>query len=62
MARRGVMSDALKVEIAKELGFYDVVQQEGWGGITTRDAGNMVKRAIQIAEEQLAKQQNAGGK
>lgn len=56
MARRGIMSEALKVEIAKELGFYDVVQREGWGGITTRDAGNMVKRAIQLAEEQLAKQ------
>jgi len=52
--RRGVMSDQLKEEIAKELGFYDVVQKEGWGGIRARDAGNMVKRAIEIAEEQLA--------
>ncbi|WP_091739441.1 small, acid-soluble spore protein, alpha/beta type [Marininema mesophilum] len=48
------MSEALKVELAKELGFYDVVQRDGWGGITTRDAGNMVKRAIQLAEEQMA--------
>ncbi|RWZ50159.1 small, acid-soluble spore protein, alpha/beta type [Halobacillus fulvus] len=55
--RRSIMSDSLKEEIAKELGFYDTVQQEGWGGITTRDAGNMVKRAIQMAEEQMAKQQ-----
>lgn len=55
MARRGgVMSDRLKEEIAKELGFYDTVQREGWGGIRARDAGNMVKRAIQIAEEQIA--------
>jgi small acid-soluble spore protein F (minor alpha/beta-type SASP) len=54
MARRGVMSDALKVEIAKELGFYDVVQREGWGGIKARDAGNMVKRAIQMAEAQVS--------
>jgi small acid-soluble spore protein F (minor alpha/beta-type SASP) len=53
--RKGVMSDQLKEEIAKELGFYDVVQKEGWGGIRARDAGNMVKRAIEIAEEQLAK-------
>jgi small acid-soluble spore protein F (minor alpha/beta-type SASP) len=56
MARRGVMSEAFKVELAKELGFYDVVQQEGWGGIKARDAGNMVKRAIQLPEEQLVKQ------
>ena len=51
MARkRGIMSEHLKEEIAKELGFYDVVQREGWGGIKSRDAGNMVKRAIEMAE------------
>ncbi|QDP38820.1 small, acid-soluble spore protein, alpha/beta type [Radiobacillus deserti] len=53
--KRGIMSDQLKEEIAKELGFYDTVKQEGWGGIRARDAGNMVKRAIQIAEEQLTR-------
>ncbi|WP_210367670.1 small, acid-soluble spore protein, alpha/beta type [Bacillus sp. REN3] len=52
--RRGIMSDQLKVELAKELGFYDVVQNEGWGGIKAKDAGNMVKRAIELAERQLA--------
>ncbi|GAE27722.1 small, acid-soluble spore protein [Halalkalibacter wakoensis JCM 9140] len=55
--RRGVMSDQFKEELAKELGFYDTVQKEGWGGIRSRDAGNMVKRAIEIAEQQLANQQ-----
>ncbi|MFD2370148.1 small, acid-soluble spore protein, alpha/beta type [Brevibacillus sp. GCM10020057] len=54
--RRGIMSEQFKMEIAKELGFYDKVKAEGWGAITTRDAGNLVKRAIQIAEEALAKQ------
>ena len=48
-----MMSDQLKEEIDKELGFYDTVQQEGWGGIKARDAGNMVKRAIEIAEQQM---------
>lgn len=52
--RRGIMSDEMKQELAKELGFYDVVQQEGWGGIKARDAGNMVKKAIEIAQQQLA--------
>ncbi|OUM85309.1 MAG: protein sspF [Bacillus thermozeamaize] len=55
---RGVMSEEFKLELAKELGFYDTLQKEGWGGITTRDAGNMVKRAIQIAEESLRKGQS----
>ena len=49
MARKGIMSNRLKEEIAKELGFYDVVEREGWGGIKSRDAGNMVKRAIEMA-------------
>ncbi|RXJ00903.1 small, acid-soluble spore protein, alpha/beta type [Anaerobacillus alkaliphilus] len=55
--RRGIMSEQFKVELAKELGFYDTVQKEGWGGIRSRDAGNMVKRAVEIAEQQLASRQ-----
>ncbi len=47
------MPEGLKEELAKELGFYDVVQKEGWGGIKARDAGNMVKRAIEIAQQNL---------
>ncbi|WP_227939143.1 small, acid-soluble spore protein, alpha/beta type [Alkalihalobacillus deserti] len=56
--RRGIMSDQFKEELAKELGFYDTVQKEGWGGIRARDAGNMVKRAIEIAEQQLVNEQS----
>ncbi|SDC73011.1 small, acid-soluble spore protein, alpha/beta type [Shouchella lonarensis] len=51
--RRGMMSESFKEELAKELGFYDTVKKEGWGGIRARDAGNMVKRAIEIAENKL---------
>ncbi len=55
MARkRGIMSESLKEEIAKELGFYDVVKREGWGGIKSSDAGNMVKRPIEMAEQGVA--------
>ncbi|MHA6481563.1 small, acid-soluble spore protein, alpha/beta type [Paenibacillus sp. strain BS8-2] len=53
--RGGVMSEQLKVELAKDLGFYGTVEQEGWGGIKSKDAGNMVKRAIQIAEQTAAR-------
>jgi small acid-soluble spore protein F (minor alpha/beta-type SASP) len=58
MAKKGIMSNHLKEEIAKELGFYDVVEREGWGGIKARDAGNMVKRAIEMAEQGLVEQAN----
>ncbi|MFC4768532.1 small, acid-soluble spore protein, alpha/beta type [Effusibacillus consociatus] len=54
--RRGIMSEELKVELAKDLGFYDTVQREGWENIRAKDAGNMVKRAIEIAEQAMAKQ------
>jgi small acid-soluble spore protein F (minor alpha/beta-type SASP) len=50
------MSEELKYELAKDLGFYETVMREGWEGIRTKDAGNMVRRAIQIAEQHLAKQ------
>lgn len=53
--RRSVMSEELKYELAKDLGFYETVQREGWGNIRAKDAGNMVKRAIQLAEEAAAK-------
>lgn len=53
---RGVMSEKFKVELAKELGFYDTIQRDGWGGITTRDAGNMVRKAIEIAERGLVEE------
>ncbi|CJF84112.1 Small%2C acid-soluble spore proteins%2C alpha/beta type [Streptococcus pneumoniae] len=51
--RRGIMSSKLKEELAKELGFYDTVQAEGWGAIQAKDAGNMVKRAVELAQQQL---------
>lgn len=52
--KRGVMSEQLKYELAKDLGFYDTVKREGWESIRAKDAGNMVKRAVQIAEQVLA--------
>ena len=57
MRRRSKMSNSLKEEIAKELGVYDVVRQSGgWGDVTSRDCGNMVSKAIEIAEKSVEKQ------
>ena len=59
MARkRGIMSEQLKYEIARELGVDKVVASEGWGGVSSRDCGNIVKTAIEIAEKSLASQNN----
>ncbi|MFF2484428.1 small, acid-soluble spore protein, alpha/beta type [Paenibacillus sp. NPDC058071] len=56
--RRSVMSEQLKYELAKDLGFAGKVDKEGWRGITTKEAGNMVKRAIQLAEQAAAAKTN----
>lgn len=56
MPRRkgGVMSDNLKYELARELGVAHIVQREGWGSVSSRDCGNLVKLAIERAERQLS--------
>lgn len=54
--RRGVMSDRLKYELAAELGFDHKVKDGDWGNITTREAGSMVRAAIEKAERMMAEQ------
>ncbi|WP_414705291.1 small, acid-soluble spore protein, alpha/beta type [Pseudobacteroides sp.] len=44
------MSDKLKTEIAKELGVYNTVETEGWGSVSSRNCGNIVRKAIEMAE------------
>lgn len=53
--RRSKMSQELKTEIARELGVYDIVKNNGWGEVTSRDCGNMVTKAIEIAEKSVRK-------
>lgn len=50
---RGMMSENLKYEIARELGVDSIVSSEGWGGVSSRDCGNIVKKAIEIAERSI---------
>lgn len=53
--QRGIMTDELKAEIAKELGVYNTVETEGWGSVTSRDCGNMVRKAIEMAQRNFNK-------
>ncbi len=58
MARKkSIMSENLKYEIARELGVDQIVNTEGWGAVSSRDCGNIVKMAIQMAERSLSPQQ-----
>ncbi|HBI74502.1 MAG TPA: small, acid-soluble spore protein, alpha/beta type, partial [Lachnospiraceae bacterium] len=36
-----------KMEIAKELGVYDKVKSNGWGEVSSKDCGNIVKKALE---------------
>lgn len=48
---RHLMSENLKEEIARELGVYEQVKQDGgsWGNVSSKDCGNIVTKAIEIA-------------
>ena len=44
------MSENLKMEIAKELGVYDQVKKDGgWKNVSSKNCGNIVSKAIEIA-------------
>ena len=54
MARRNSkMSEQLKYEIARELGVEQIVATQGWGAVSSRDCGNIVSKAIEMAERCL---------
>jgi len=59
MSRRhkSVMSYEFKERLAEELGFANTLRQQGFGGVSARDCGNMVKKAIQMAEQNMAGKQ-----
>lgn len=54
---RRLISENLREEIAKELGVYDQVKQDGgsWGSVSSKDCGNIVSKAIEIANRSVQK-------
>lgn len=55
--RRGLMSEAFKYALARELGFAHEVRAGDWGEITAREAGSLVRAAIARAEARLSRRQ-----
>lgn len=52
--RNTVMSENLKEEIAKELGVYEQVKQDGgWGNVSSKTCGNIISKAIEIANRSV---------
>lgn len=55
-SRKSIISDALKMEIAKELGVYDQVKNDGgWSNVSSKTCGNIVTKAIEIANRNVEK-------
>ncbi len=51
---KSIMSDALKEEIAKELGVYDTVKRDGgWSNVSSKTCGKIVSTAIEIANRSV---------
>lgn len=49
-----IMSNALKEEIAKELGVYEQVKQDGgWSNVSSTTCGKIVSTAIEIANRSV---------
>ena len=52
--KKTMMSEALKEEIAKELGVYEQVKKDGgWQNVSSKDCGNIVNKAIEIANRKV---------
>ena len=50
-----LISENLREEIAKELGVYDQVKKDGgsWQNVSAKNCGNIVKKAIEIANRSV---------
>lgn len=50
-----LMSENLKEEIAKELGVYDQVKNDGgsWANVSSKTCGSIVSKAIEIANHSV---------
>ena len=55
MSRKtSIMSENLKEEIAKELGVYEQVKKDGgWQNVSSKTCGNIVAKAIEIANRKV---------
>ncbi|MCI8486076.1 MAG: small, acid-soluble spore protein, alpha/beta type [Clostridia bacterium] len=52
--KNSTISENLREEIAKELGVYEQVKQDGgWQNVSSKNCGNIVKKAIEIANRSV---------
>ena len=47
--KRSILSENFKMEIARELGVFETVQNQGWSSVSSRDCGRIAQKALEIA-------------
>lgn len=47
MSKRSILSDKAKNKIAEELNIQQNVKRDGWGDVSSKDCGNIVKKVIE---------------
>ena len=53
-SKNRLISEKLREEIAKELGVYEQVKKDGgWGNVPSKTCGNIVTKAIEIANKRV---------
>lgn len=52
--RRSLLSDATKLALSRAQGAGDRVSPGDYGALTSKEAGNLVKYALTVAEQSLA--------
>lgn len=55
--RAQIMSEDLKYELADELGVGEIAREQGFGEVTSRNCGNLVRKAIEKAERTISPDQ-----
>lgn len=52
-----VMSEKMKMQLAKDLGFSDKIEDGSWANVTSGEIGGMVREAIKRGEEAMEKEE-----
>lgn len=60
MARGRFASEQLKMEVARELGIADKIEEQGWEAVTTKEVGLVVREMIKRGQEALVNQREKG--
>ncbi|MDQ7794710.1 MAG: hypothetical protein RDU89_09945 [bacterium] len=48
------MSEQLRADLAREMGVAEVVSREGWGAVSSRTCGSLVRAALIRAQRQIS--------